>query len=163
MQGPQVSLAVLAPQDLRVNSSSDSPARMHAHPWYALEWAFTSALATIPLSLLYNSDALAESTFVHLLDMGVTPGMLAVATALVVSLRAVSLWFNGALQPWSAIGRILGALLTGLLWLELSVALALYHFSTGRPASVGILLWLSFAAWEVVNCYRAANDVFARI
>lgn len=132
------------------------------HPWYALEWAFTTALATIPVTILWDSETFAPSTFVHLLDWGVTPHALAVVAAVVALVRGVSLWFNGGMEPWSAIGRIFGALLTGLLWVELSAALLTYHFSTGRPASPGILLWLTFAAWEVANCYRAAKDVFDR-
>lgn len=130
--------------------------------WHQAEWVQTFALATLPITILYDPMTIEVSSFRHLLDFGVTAHVLAVTAGLVVVVRAVSLWENGKLLPWTAYGRIVGAMLTGVLWLEMSMALLQLHVTSNRAPSIGIGFWAIYAAGEVWSCYRAACDAYHR-
>ena len=178
MQAAEVPLAVLAAevvyhvrahalfggdvldQALGDRSRAGDAPHVRRHQW---EWTMTAAVAAIPLTIWYDPGTIEASSFRHILDWGVTPVMLAYATGLVALVRGLSLWFNGYKLPWSAFGRIVGAAVTGLLWLQMGVSLYELHLQTGRPPSIGVLIWgVVFAGSEVWSCYRAASDAFDR-
>jgi len=140
--------------------SRSDPTGRHCR-YRVFEWSTTASMLGIAFCATVTPKTIEMGAFRLLMETGLTSGRVTVIFFVVGALRAASLYFSGAWQPWGARCRAFGALVGSVMWLQMTIALVLLTEITGT-LSIGIPVYAALTVGEMVSCHRAASDEIRR-
>lgn len=116
-------------------------------------------VTTGPLIIL-SPSLVAESSFKYIL-LTLSAELFAYLLTMVGMMRIIALIVNGRSWVYGPKARAMGALLSGMIWAQMDIALILLIIHDGK-LSLGIPTWFFLTLTELVTAYRAATDVRSR-
>ena len=130
------------------------------------EWCMAVMMIFIALTLAVPGDTLERAALRPIAALGANEENMAVFFSLCGGLRAFALFMNGHINngrvfPSGANIRAVGALLSALVWGQLTLALFLDAFQA-NSASLNIPIFGTLTMFELLTCFIARKDAVRR-
>ncbi len=126
-------------------------------PHRLFEWMTALMMLGIAATIAASPHTIESGGFHLMQGVGLTRDRLGWAFVLIGSLRIVALYANGRSPFYGPWCRFVGALVGGLVWVQMSIALIVWSDRAGY-VSIGVPVYVVLALGEFISCYRAAND-----
>ncbi len=121
------------------------------------EWAMTAALLGMGIVQVAFPQSVAQSKFQFMLEV-VGAGSLTAFCIVVGSLRAVALYLNGSWPVWGARVRMIAAIGSATVWMQMGLSLTYMQIIAGAPPSPSSPLLFALVFAELYSTYRAGAD-----
>jgi hypothetical protein len=122
------------------------------------EWTMTGALLGMGILMVIWPTAFSASKLQFLLDI-INPKCLTYYFLTIGGLRAVALYRNGSWPVWGARMRVLCAMGSMAVWMQMGLSLLIMQTAIYAPPSPSVPLYAALVVAELYSTYRAAADV----
>lgn len=124
----------------------------------ATEWIITFVLIGFSVVLILPGNTIARTNLMVLETWGFTEFWLSIIYGSCGLCRLAALIVNGRSTPLTARVRILTAMMSAVLWMNLTMIVYYIVLSNWTVATIGMVTWPAFAAMDFVAIARAWRD-----
>lgn len=124
----------------------------------ATEWVITGVLLGFSILLALPGNTLARTNLVVLEAWGFPDQCIAIIYGTCGLLRLWALYINGRRTGLTARIRVFTAILSAILWMNLTAIVYYVVLTNGGVATIGMVTWPAFAAMDFISVARAWRD-----